>query len=267
MKSLFLFLLAVFCVSEAFAPESGAQDSVPPRRRLGTLGSFIDDVDVVSPGYLIYAASTSYRRGFNNEDFEILANSFDYGLHPRVDLSLSFAFSNSRFQDVRVRSLSDTYIGAKFVARPAERGLGIAFAPILEILGEASIGKQDFPPTRVNAVLPVILQRDFEHFRLYGEAGYITRGTLFLTTAVDWTFAKRWGAAVIVSGSRAVRHQSLNREFNLNIARWDAVVGLNYRINDRFGIFANGGRTISRFDVNSALYQVTLGLTITQKIR
>lgn len=261
MKLFFLAVLVVFVVADGWAQETNA-----PRRRLGTLGAFIDDAEATEPSYLVYGISTSYRRGPHNEDFDYVANDISYGLHRRVSLGVSFPVSNSRFEDIRTRALGDFYVSAKLIARPPENGIGVAFEPTLEVLGKASVTKNNFAPTRVNAVLPIIVERSFDRFRLYGEAGYITRGTIFLSTAVDWSFAKRWGAAVIVSGSRAVQHEELNREFNYNIARWDALVGLYYRINDRFAVFANGGRTISRIDVNSALYQATIGFTITQKV-
>lgn len=260
MKAVLLFLLAAFAVTDGLPQELTA-----PRRRLGTLGAFIDDAETVEPGYLVYGISTSYRRGNHNEDFDFMGNDISYGLRPGFELTVSFPISNSRFEDLRVRALGDFYFGAKMVIVPAERGLGIAFAPMLEVLGKPSLVRNEFAPTKVNAVLPLILQHSFERFRLYGEAGYITRGTAFVSTGVDWTFAKRWGAAVIISGSRITQHEEVNRELNINLARCDAVVGLNYRINDRFVLFANGGRTISRMDQNSSLYQATLGLTITQK--
>ena len=67
---------------------------------------------------------------------------------------------------------------------------GLAVNPVVEVLSAGN------PDGRVHFALPVNVELRRQPFRIYGSAGYFTRGSVFAGGALEWT-----GTRMILTGS------------------------------------------------------------------
>jgi hypothetical protein len=89
--------------------------------------------------------------------------------------------------------MDDLYFGAKYTIIDPTLTLsefGLAVNPVVEVLSAGN------PDGRVHFALPVNVELRRQPFRMYGSAGYFTRGSVFAGGALEWT-----GTRMIVTGS------------------------------------------------------------------
>lgn len=265
------FLTAVFCFASSFLPSPlFAQDQPPPiPGRVATLAFFLDSVDTLEPGTVWLTNIVTYRKAPEGKELDIPALGVSFGLSRRVQVDFSIPYFRAQYgSDFRMNGVGDKFLSAKIRVVDADsHAVGLAFEPVLEILGKGSLAAGELGPEKYNVALPVILQKNFSRFNLYGEAGYITRGAVFAGLGGDGAVFKRLGASANVLYSRATRFNDLSREFGLRQSRMDGNVGLYYVFHPRFSIFASAGRTLTRMDAIATSYILNLGFNVNFNVR
>ena len=144
-------------------------------------GSWLDDASIVSPGEVWVGLSTGYWRGQGSRQIDAPVASVAVGISRRVQAGGSFSFYHFRDAD----GFSDTGAGSmsvygKFVLiDPATttKAIGVAITPLVEF----SPGGED----QVGWALPVNIEARRGNTRVYGSAGYFSRGSTFATVGLD----------------------------------------------------------------------------------
>jgi hypothetical protein len=106
------------------------------------------------------------------------------GVTDRLQLNVYVPFYRYNFQGVTASGMDDIYLGAKYtIVDPTltVSEFGLAVSPIVEVLSA------DVPDGRVHFAIPVSVEVRRLPFRVYGSAGYFTRGSFFTGGAVEWT--------------------------------------------------------------------------------
>jgi len=249
--------LAILLLALASASVGRAQGE---RRRVSSPIAFYDDAEPVSPGVLSVSEYFSYGRVLAGRDISAPASYFNLGLHKRFDVSGGVALARSQFEESRINGPGDAYLGSKIlILAESGRRPGLAFKPMLEVLGRASIADNPLAPDRINFVLPVAAQKSFDYYRVYYMAGYVSRGIVFHSLAFEWNRWSRFTPMAIISSSRLTHELRLISELGLNRSRSDLVGGVVVAIRPNWSVFANTGRSFGRLDLNSTRYQVTAG--------
>ena len=169
-------------------------------------GSWLDDASMVAPGDVWVGLATGYWRGDSNRQIDAPVASVAIGLTSRLQAGGSASFYH--FRDAE--GLSENGFGSfslygKFlIADPmrAPNAIGIAVTPLVEL----SPGS-DAP---VGWALPLNLETHRGDLRVYGSAGYFSRGSIFATVAADIPVTSR----IFVNGTfgqsyaRAGTHQT-----------------------------------------------------------
>jgi hypothetical protein len=169
-------------------------------------GSWLDDASIVAPGDVWVGLATGYWRGESNRQIDAPVVSAAVGISPRVHAGGSASFYHFRDAD----GLSENGFGSfslygKFlIADPlrAPNAIGIAVTPLLEL----SPGSQ----APVGWALPVNIETHRGDARIYGSAGYFSRGSVFGTIGADLPLTSR----IFLSGTfgqsyaRAGTHQT-----------------------------------------------------------
>lgn len=247
-----------------------AQDEpAPVPGRVATLAFFLDSTDTLEPGTVWLTNIITYRKAPAGKELDIPAFGLSFGLSRRVQVDFSIPYFRTQYGSAfRMNGLGDKFVSAKVRVLDADsHAFGLAFEPILEILGKASLAAGDLGPKKYNIALPIILQKNFSRFNLYGETGYITRGAVFAGLGGDAAVFRRLGATANVLYSRATRFNELSREFGLLRSRVDANIGLYYVFHPRFSAFASAGRTLSQMDAISTSYILNLGINVNFNLR
>jgi hypothetical protein len=144
-------------------------------------GSWLDDASMVAPGDVWVGVATGYWRGDSNRQIDAPVASVAVGLTPRLQAGGSASFYHFRDADgISEKGFGSFSLYGKFlVADPmrAPNAIGVAVTPLLEL----SPGS-DAP---VGWALPVNLETHRGELRVYGSAGYFSRGSIFGTVAAD----------------------------------------------------------------------------------
>jgi hypothetical protein len=211
-------------------------------------GSWLDDASIVAPGEVWLGLATGYWRGDSNRQIDAPVASVAVGLSPRVQAGGSASFYHFRDAD----GLSENGFGSfslygKFqLADPsrAPNAIGIAVTPLLEL----SPGSE----SPVGWAVPVNIETQRGDARIYGSAGYFSRGSVFGTIGADIPLTSR----IFLSGTfgqsyaRAGTHQT------------SIGVGASLGLTATSGLFIGLGQTFMPAEVGPGGVSVAGGMSI-----
>lgn len=156
-------------------------------------GSWLDDASVVEPGDVWISLSTGYWKADASRQVDVPVVSAAVGLNRRMQAGASLPIYH--FRDGT--GLSETGVGnislyGKWVmvdAAKTRHGVGLAVAPLIEMTPgvNGSFGW----------ALPVNIEMRTSQMRVYGSAGYFSRGSMFATIAAQISA----GSRVALSGN------------------------------------------------------------------
>ena len=265
-----LFSLMALLASALLPATLVAQEEpLPVPGRVATLAFFLDSTDTLEPGTVWFTNVFTYRKAPGGKEIDIPAVGVSFGLARRVQIDFSIPYFRTQYgSDFRMNGIGDKFLSVKIRVHDADSGgLGLAFEPVLEILGKGSLAAGELGPKKYNVALPVIIQKNFSRFNLYSEAGYITRGAVFAGVGSDAPIYRRLGGGINVLYSRATRFNDLSREFGLLRSPVDGNLGLYYIFHARFSVFASAGKTLSRMDAIATSCILNLGLNFNFNVR
>ena len=244
-----------------------AQQAPVARRRVNAPTAFYDDAEIVAAGWMNAGMYYSYTKVPAGRDLSFPSAYVAVGLNKRVGISGSISYARSQFEESRINARGDSSLAAKFLILPeGERRPAVAVEPMIEVLGDASIGNSPLSPDRVNYVFPLILQKSFDSFRTYCTMGYLTRGIIFNSFVFEGNKWSRVTPIVIVAGSRLTSELAFISELGLNRSRVDLVGGAVVAIRPGLAVFASTGRSFGRVDLNSTRYRATVGLSFNARL-
>ena len=238
-----------------------------PEHRISAPLAFFDDADVMAPGMMNVSTDFGYGRVEAGHDTSFPGGYATLGLTNRMHFSGGTGYVRSVFEDIGVNGISDTYVGLKFVLltetdhRPA-----LAVKPSLEVLGTPSVHDNPLAPARANFLIPVMVQKSFETWRVYYTSGYLTRGITFHSLAWEWNGWSRVTPTVVVSHGRLTKDQDFIAELELNRSRSDILAGAGIFLAPNWGAYANVSHSFGRRDPNSLRYQLSAGVSYTFRV-
>jgi hypothetical protein len=240
---------------------------VEPDHRISAPIAFFDDADTVSPGVLSLSSDFSYGSVEPGHDTSFPGGYFSLGLVNRMDVSGGTSYVQSVFEGDAVNGIGDTYVGLKWVAiTEGERRPAVAVKPSLEVLGEPSVHDNPLAPARANFLVPVMVQKSFEQFRVYYTTGYLTRGIFFHALALELDRWSRVIPTVVVSHGRLTKDLDFISELHLNRSRSDVLVGAGVPLSPNWGVYGNVSRSFGRSDQNTLRYQISAGISYTVRV-
>ncbi len=243
----------------------GAQAS--QTRRLTVPGALLDDYEVSTPGAFTMTWSAYYSRLPAGDDRTVPGVDLELGLTPWLDLSASASLARSRFEQFRITSTGDSYISAKLrVLKEGRRRPGVAFQPVLEVLGRTSLANNLLTPDKVNGVLGGIVGKSFDYFRVYNHSGYFTRGIFFSSAAVELTTFSRITPVAFLTFGALTSQRDVAASVQANASRPDVGGTLGFRLSKNWSGYVTGGHSIGRRDLNSSDYHLGGGLSYTIRL-
>jgi hypothetical protein len=147
-------------------------------------GSWLDDASAAERGQGYASISAGYWRlaGLSQTNVPMMAAGL--GVTDRMQVSASVPFYRLSYDGTTSRGLDDVYLSAKYTLIDPTLTIsefGLAVSPVLEVLSAG------WPGGRVHFAFPVSMEIRRLPFRVYGAAGYFTRGAFFSGGAVEWT--------------------------------------------------------------------------------
>lgn len=236
-----------------------------PHNRLQAPTALLDDYDGLPPGTLSITTGGGYAKV--PVGFDATVPSFDlaFGLTRRISLHYSSGYVQSAYESFRITAMGDAYVSGKIVLlREKKHRPGVAFEPVLEILGRPSLAENLLAPSKVNGAFGGIVGKEFyDTIRIYNHSGYFTRGIMFSSTALDVTRFSHFTPTAFANVGSLTKGRDLAASLQLNVSRVDVGGGLGFAISKRVSVFGSVGRSVGRRDNNSNVISVNGGISYT----
>lgn len=248
LAALLLFVLA----RPASAQSTGARQ----------FGVWLDDATVSPPGQGWGTFGVGYVRADFGEQWDAPSADVGIGIPPKIQISLSVPFTRIDFTDgTTIRSMGDAYGAVKMtLLDPAEpdRSFGVAIVPVVEFLSSSSVEEG---AGRTHWALAVPVEKRFETFRVYGSAGYYSRGSAFAAAAAEVPVSTNVTVTGTLSFAHSLEDDPVSDAEGLSGSRWDVSGGAVYFLNPKATLYASLGRTISHIDTNAATFAFAAGVS------
>jgi hypothetical protein len=177
------------------SPLPGA--AAPPPGIGATPIPWIDDANLMPSGAMAIDLSMSHWAGDGIGETTMPVVNFAVGLAERFQLALSVPHVVGDAASGVAGGLGTTFVSGKYAALVSERGVKIAVAPTLEVLGTGVLSALGPDETRAQFGVPVSLEIDGDGRRAYFSSGWFSRGVWFAGAGVGLQVKRRVG----VSGS------------------------------------------------------------------
>ncbi len=238
-----------------------AEAQTTTTRRISAPESFYDDASINDPGVVGVSMGAGYREVSAGHDFGAPSLDLSVGITRRLELNASSGYAKSRFEDLRISGLSDSYFSAKvLLVREGDRMPAIAIKPTIEVLGRPSVAYDLLAPARVNLMIPVAIEKSSSWSRTYLMAGYNTRGIAFASLVNELNVWSKFTPSVILAYGRLTRDLGLISDLNLNRSRLDVEGSGSFAVAPHWSVYIGAGRSLGRTDPNSTSFSVSGGL-------
>lgn len=256
---------AVLCAQEATAQSRGGRPKRPQPVAVAVAGqtdntftsfrqygTWLDDATILTRGEGQVAIGVGYWRMAGGSQISIPTLSAAYGVAPRLQLAASVPFYRASFDGLSMRGLDDVHLSAKIVARDAAGGgVGIAVSPLIEVLSPAwATGG------RIEWAIPGHIEFRAGAMRVYGSAGYFSRGAVFTGAGVEWP-----GPMLTSMSASLTQSHSLNTGTTSG-NRIDAAVSVARSVTGTIAAYGTFGRTVSSDAGEGTPLAVAAGLVI-----
>ncbi|HET9360361.1 MAG TPA: hypothetical protein VFO58_11465, partial [Vicinamibacterales bacterium] len=153
--------------------------------------------------------------------------------------------------------MDDVYLSAKYTIVDPTLTIsefGLAVTPLVEVLSAG------YPDGRVHFGLPVSMELRRQPFRVYGSAGWFSRGSLFGGAALEWS-ASRMILTGSLTNSYSLRDDAVLDSLGIGRRRADVSFGVAFPVADSVGAFANVGRSLTPVEEGGTSLALSGGMT------
>jgi hypothetical protein len=237
-------------------------DGTSSSTRIRSFGSWLDDASTLARGetWLTLSGQRWASPSFDGVDLPV--TDLSVGVAERVHVFATLPVTRYGYPGTpRVRELGDLYVGTKIGLRTADTDrVGLSVSPALEIVGSSSMIDNGLP--RVSLVVPVNVEMQHTGGRVYGSAGFFTRGAWFVGAALERHLSSSFVATGALSFMGSAKDTAASDEFGLHNQRLDASGSIAWIPAPTMVLFAGVGRTLSAMDIDATRYAFSFGASL-----
>jgi len=241
--------------TSALPQQTGASGSGPSITGLTTAATapfaWMDDASLLTPGGVWLGISMVRWHGSGISETIVPVVDGAIGLTPRLQLGASVPNIGGGF--------GTTFLSAKFgVYTDEARGLQVAAAPTLEIVGSAAM-EGTTGQSRAHWGLPVSVQMDRDGARFYGSSGYFSPGIWYAGVGVGRSVTDRVGVSASISRAWA---SSPSSSAVAGLRRNEVSGGASYDVKPNISVYGSIGRTLGMAAEDGAGTTLSFGLSL-----
>ena len=222
-------------------------------------GSWLDDASAAFPGDGYVSIGVGYWRMPGLSQTNIPTVGAGIGITDRLQASASVPFYNMQYDGGSARGLDDVYVGAKYTLVDPSLTIsefGVALSPVMEVLSPGT------PGGRVHFAIPVSMELRRAPYRVYGSAGYFTRGSVFTGGAVEWSTPTRLVLTGLLTQSYSINADPLLDSLAVGRQRIDLMGSAAYPVGTMSAVYASVGRSLVSPPDSVTTIAVSGGLSI-----
>jgi hypothetical protein len=244
--------------SAAAAPEL----QLPGGTGVRNFGSWLDDASVMPEGAGAVTLSFGYWRTPSFSEWDVPVADASIGIARRVQFGASLPYFHAAETGGPVaRGFGDLYLSAKIQLREpssSRRALGLSVTPVLEVMSVAPAPDKG----RMSWAVPLSAEWQGSRWRVFGSTGYFSRGSLFVSGALEVALTNRAFVTGTFTQSHSVKRDDLSRALGYAQTRRDVNGAFSTVLSDTLTVFGAVGRTVSARDPNSATIMVSVGASM-----
>jgi hypothetical protein len=247
-------------VSAASNPSAPIAESSIAGTGVRNFGSWLDDASILEAGSGFVSVGFGLFKTPVYREVDLPTIDSGVAIHRRVQVGMSVPYYSATVGGGPIgRGFGDVYLSAKIQLREPSAGrAGFGIIPMVEVLSVAPLDGS----SRVTWALPASVELQRTGWRVYGTAGYFSRGAMFGSGAVEVELSDRTFLNGTISQSYSVRHDDLSAALGLRKARTDVNGGVTFALRPEVAVYTSVGRTISARDDNSATFVFNAGLSL-----
>jgi hypothetical protein len=233
--------------------------AAPPPGIGATPIAWVDDANLMPSGAMSVDVSISHWEGDGFGETSAPIVNFTVGLADRFQLAVSVPHVVADETSGVTGGIGTTYVSGKYAAYLNSRGLKIAVAPTLELLGTGVLSSLGPDETRAQFGVPVSVEMDDGGRRLYASAGWFSRGVWFAGAGFGVQVRPRVG----ISGSFSRSWTGTPDDPLLGVPRDRSELsgGVAYALAPHLSVFASAGHTIATLPENGAGATLSAGMS------
>jgi len=220
--------------------------------------AWIDDASLVEPHSVWVGFSTLRWQGSGLSEVSIPIIDVAVGIAPRLQVGANVPRATDRTdQGGGPGGLGTTYFNAKIGVSQNER-IKFAVAPTMEVLPSTAVEGTDV--NRVQWGLPVSIEAEHGRGRVYGGAGYFSRGVWYAGGGLALQLSARLVGSC--SFSRAWASTPIEDPALAAPSRNDLSGGASFALTPTVGVFGSIGSTIATAEEHGAGTTFSIGLSV-----
>jgi hypothetical protein len=222
-------------------------------------GSWLDDASALSAGEGQTSIGMGHWRMQSLTQTNLPMVGLSVGLSDRWQVGASLPFYRVSYDGTVARGVDDIYASAKYVVVDPTLTLsevGLSVSPVVEILSAGATNG------RLHFAIPVNVEVRRLPFRVYGSAGYFTRGSVFTGGAVEWTSPSQLTMTGALTQSYSLQADATLDALGIGARRLDVTWSLSYPFGRVGAGWLSVGRSLSPIDEGGTILSVAGGVAV-----
>ena len=235
-----------------------APSTVAPVVSFRQFGSWLDDASASASGEGRTGIGIGYWRVNGGSQVNVPMLDVGYGITDRISASASVPFYRSRYEGGVVRGLDDMYLAGKVtLVDPAltVSEFGLAASPIVEVISPGSTGG------RMHYALPVSVEVRRLPFRVFGSAGYFSRGSVFAGGALEWSAPAGYVVTGALTQSYSTDADTTLDALGVSRKRADVTGSIGYPLGQVASAYVSVGRSLTSIDDGGTAFSLAGGVS------
>jgi hypothetical protein len=239
------------------AVQASAASTVAPVVSFRQFGSWLDDASAAGRGEGRTGIGIGYWRVNGGSQVNVPMLDVGYGITDRISASASVPFYRSSYEGGVVRGLDDIYLAGKVtLIDPAltVSEFGLAVSPLVEVLSPGS-------GERLHYAVPVSVEVRREPFRVFGSAGYFSRGSIFAGGALEWSAPSGYVVTGALTQSYSTGDDALLDALGVGRKRADVTGSIGYPLGQFAAAYVSVGRSLTSIDEGGTAFSFAGGMS------
>jgi hypothetical protein len=222
-------------------------------------GSWLEDASAQTPGEGYTNIGFGYWRMSGMSQTNVPMLGAGIGLSDRLGVSATVPFYRTNVGGASSRGMDDVYLGASYnVFDPTltVSEFGLSVGTVMEVLSA------DSGDGRMHFAFPVALELRRAPFRVYGSAGYFTRGAVFSGGALEWVGPRQWIVSGILTQSRSIKADPTLDSLAVSRSRADVMASVAHAVGRSATGYVSVGRSLSSLAEGGTSLAINGGVSV-----
>lgn len=222
-------------------------------------GSWLDDASAAAKGEGYTSIGVGYWRMLGSSQTNIPMLGVGLGVTDRVQVGASVPFYRASYEGGSASGMDDIYLSAKYTLVDPTLTLsefGLAISPTMEVLSSGN------PDGRIHFAVPVSVELRRQPFRVYGSAGWFTRGSFFSGAALEWSAPAGMVLTGALTQSYSLKDDAVLDSMAIGRQRRDVSLGVAYPLGTAAATFVSFGRSLTSVEQGGTSLAVSAGVSL-----